>query len=69
MIRVIAWVISVIYLILIGIPTAIGLLIIVQILSIFKFISNVRTKRKEHNCPQLHLWTDHFPEQSQDPIY
>jgi 1,4-dihydroxy-2-naphthoate octaprenyltransferase len=69
MIRLLAWVLSVIYLIVLGIPTAIGLLIILQILSIFKFISNVRKKRKKHNSSQLPVWFDYFPDQSQDPIY
>jgi 1,4-dihydroxy-2-naphthoate octaprenyltransferase len=69
MIRLFAWLISVIYLILIGIPIAIGLLIILQILSIIKFISNVRKKRKKHNSTQLPVWSDYFPDQSQDPIY
>ena len=69
MIRLLAWVISVIYLILIGIPIAIGLLIILQILSIIKFFSNVREKRKKHNSSQLPIWTGYFPDQSQDPIY
>jgi 1,4-dihydroxy-2-naphthoate octaprenyltransferase len=47
MIRLFAWVLSVIYLVIIGIPTAIGLLIILQIISIAKFISNVRKKKKK----------------------
>jgi hypothetical protein len=69
MIRLLAWVISVIYLIVFGIPIAIGLLIILQIISISKFISNVRKKRKKHNRTQLPVWSDYFPDQSQDPIY
>jgi hypothetical protein len=69
MIRLFAWVLSVIYLIVFGIPIAIGLLIILQIISIAKFISNVRKKRKKHHSPQLPIWTDYFPDQSQDPIY
>ena len=69
MIRLFSWVISVLYLILFGIPIAIGLLIILQIISISKFISNVRKKRKKHNSSQLSVWPDYFPEQSQDSIY
>jgi len=69
MIRLFAWVISVIYLIVFGIPIAIGLLIILQIISIAKFISNVRKKRKKHNSTQLPIWSDYFPDQSSDPIY
>ena len=69
MIRLLAWVLSVIYLIVLGIPIAIGLLILLQILSIIKFISNVRKKRKKHNSTQLPVWSDYFPDQSQDPIY
>ena len=69
MIRLFSWVISVLYLILFGIPIAIGLLIILQIISIAKFISNVRKKRKVNNRSQLPVWSDYFPEQSQDPIY
>lgn len=41
-----AWVLSVIYLIVFGIPIAIGLLILLQIISIIKFFSNVRKKEK-----------------------
>jgi 1,4-dihydroxy-2-naphthoate octaprenyltransferase len=69
MIRLLAWVLSVIYLIVLGIPIAIGLLILLQILSIIKFISNVRKKRKKHNSTQLPVWSDYFPDQSSDPIY
>jgi len=69
MIRLIAWMLSVIYLIVLGIPIAIGLLILLQILSIIKFISNVRKKRKKHNSSQLPVWSDYFPDQSQNPIY
>ena len=69
MIRLLSWVISVLYLILFGIPIAIGLLIILQIISISKFISNVRKKRKVNNRSQLPVWSDYFPDQSQDPIY
>jgi hypothetical protein len=67
--KLVAWVLSVIYLIVFGIPIAIGLLILLQIISILKFISNVRAKRKKHNSTQLPVWPDYFPEQSQDPIY
>ena len=69
MIRLLSWVISVLYLILFGIPIAIGLLIILQIISIAKFLSNVRKKRKVNNRTQLPVWSDYFPDQSQDPIY
>jgi len=69
MIRLIAWMLSVIYLIVLGIPIAIGLLILLQILSIAKFISNVRKKRKKHNSTQLPVWSDYFPDQSSDSIY
>jgi hypothetical protein len=69
MIKVIAWVLSVIYLILIGIPIAIGLLIILQILSILKFFSNVRKKRKKHNSPQLPLWSNDLFDQSEHSFH
>jgi len=67
--RLIAWVISVLYLILFGIPIAIGLLIILQIISISKFISNVRKKRKKHNRSQLPVWTDDLFEQSEHSFH
>jgi len=69
MMKLVAWVLSFIYLIVFGIPIAIGLLIILQIISISKFISNVRAKRKKHNSSQLPVWSDYFPDQSQNPIY
>jgi 5,10-methylenetetrahydrofolate reductase len=69
MIRLLAWVISVIYLIVFGIPIAIGLLIILQIISIIKFFSNVRTKRKKHNRSQLPLWSDDLFEQSEHSFH
>ena len=69
MIRVFAWVISVLYLILIGIPIAIGLLILLQIISIAKFISNVRTKRKKHNSSQLPVWSDDLFDQSEHSFH
>ena len=69
MIRLLAWVISIVYLILIGIPVAICLLIILQILSILKFFSNVRKKRKKHNSSQLPLWSDDIFEQSEHSFH
>ena len=69
MIRLLAWIISIIYLILIGIPVAICLLIILQILSILKFFSNVRKKRKKHNSSQLPLWSDDLFEQSEHSFH
>jgi hypothetical protein len=59
MIRLIAWVLSIIYLIVLGIPIAIGLLIILQIISILKFISNATRIKKCDNSP-LPTGHDHF---------
>ena len=69
MIKIFAWLISIIYLVLIGIPIAIGLLIILQILSILKFFSNVRKKRKEHNCSQLPVWSYDLSDQSEHSFH
>jgi 1,4-dihydroxy-2-naphthoate octaprenyltransferase len=69
MMKLVAWVLSFIYLIVFGIPIAIGLLIILQIISIIKFFSNVRAKRKKHNRSQLPLWSDDLFEQSEHSFH
>ena len=69
MIKIFAWLISVIYLVLIGIPIAIGLLIILQILSILKFFINIRKKRKKNNCTQLPVWSDDLFDQSEHSFH
>jgi hypothetical protein len=69
MMKLVAWLLSFIYLIVFGIPIAIGLLIILQIISIIKFLSNVRTKRKKHNRSQLSVWSDDFFEQSEHSFH
>jgi 1,4-dihydroxy-2-naphthoate octaprenyltransferase len=69
MMKLVAWLLSFIYLIVFGIPIAIGLLIILQIISIIKFFSNVRKKRKKHNSSQLPVWSDDFFEQSEHSFH